>query len=90
MFIVIVSFPPIKTGKEAEFEAWFARSNKEFSVFTGFIRRRLLKPLEGGNYAAIVEFENQETFRAMHGSPIHGNAGEQVMPLFDGKPTPHV
>ncbi len=89
MFIVIVSFPPIKTGKEAEFEEWFARSNKEFSVFTGFIRRRLLKPLEGGNYAAIVEFENQETFRAMHGSPIHGKAGEQVMPLFDGKPTPH-
>jgi len=31
----------------------------------GFIRRRLLKPLEAGNYAAIVEFENQEAFKAV-------------------------
>ncbi len=89
MFIVIVSFPPLKAGKEAEFEKWFAWSNSEFSDFKGFIRRRLLKPLEGGNYAAIVEFENRETFMAMHGSPIHAKAREQVMPLFDGKPAPH-
>jgi heme-degrading monooxygenase HmoA len=89
MFVVIVSFPPIKTGKEAEFEKWFAWSNREFSGFKGFIRRRLLKPLEGGNYAAIVEFEDRETFMAMHGSPIHAKAREQVMPIFDGKPAPH-
>ena len=89
MFIVIISFPPIRAGKEAEFEKWFAWSNSEFSGFKGFIRRRLLKPLEGGNYAAIVEFENRETFAAMHDSPSHAEAGELVMPLFDGKPTPH-
>ena len=52
MFIVVVAFPPIKAGKE-------------------------------------VEFENRETFMAMHGSSIHAKAREQVMPLFDGKPTPH-
>lgn len=89
MFIVVVSFPPIKAGKEAEFEKWFAWSNKEFSTAKGLIRRRLLKPLEGGNYAAIAEFENRETFTNLHGSPIHAKAREQVMPLFDGKPTPH-
>jgi heme-degrading monooxygenase HmoA len=89
MFIVAVAFPPLKAGKKAEFEKWFAWSNDEFSNFPGFIRRRLLKPIEGGNYAAIVEFENRETFMAMHDSSIHAKAREQVMPLFDGKPTPH-
>jgi hypothetical protein len=48
-----------------------------------------LKPAEGGNYAAIVEFENREAFQAMHTSPAHDEAGELVKPLFDGRPTPH-
>lgn len=47
MFVVIVSFPPIKTGKEADFLDWFASSNRTFSEFSGFLRRRLLKPIEG-------------------------------------------
>lgn len=89
MFIVVISFPPIKAGKDAEFEKWFAWSNGEFSKFKGLIRRRLLKPLESGNYAAIVEFETRETFTAMEDGPMHTKAREQVMPLFDGKPTPH-
>ena len=89
MFIVVVSFPPIKAGKIAEFEKWFVWSNEEFSSFKGFIRRRLLKPVENGNYAAIVEFEDRQTFMAMHASPIHAKAREQVLPLFDGKPAPH-
>jgi hypothetical protein len=50
--------------------------------------RWLLKPLAGGNYAAIVEFETQSEFRDMHSSPVHDLAGAQVVPLFDGKPTP--
>lgn len=88
MFVVIVSFPPIKAGREAEFLRWFASSNRAFSEFSGFVRRRLLKPIEGGTYAAIVEFESQAAFQAMHSSPAHDWAGEQVMPLFAGKPTP--
>ena len=47
-----------------------------------------MKPVEGGTYAAVVEFESQAAFLAMHGSPIHDKVGEQVMPVFDGKPTP--
>jgi heme-degrading monooxygenase HmoA len=89
MFVVLISFPAIKVGKDGDFEKWFAWSNEEFSKSKGFIRRRLLKPVEGGNYAAIVEFENRETFTVMHDSPIHAKAREQVLPLFDGKPTPH-
>ena len=59
MFVVVISFPPIKPGKDTEFQQWFASSNQEFSTFKGFIRRRLLKPTEEGTYAAIVEFENR-------------------------------
>ena len=71
-----------------EFEKWFATSNQAFSNFKGFISRRLLKPIKGGNYAAIVEFENQDAFQAMHSSSTHDDAGDNVRPLFDGKPTP--
>ena len=88
MFIVIISFPPIKDGKDAEFQQWFASSNQAFSNYDGFISRRLLKPLEGGTYAAIVEFENRAAFLAMHSSSTHDEAGERVRPLFDGNPTP--
>jgi len=88
MFVVIIAFPPIKAGKDAEFQAWFDKSNKAFSPFKGFIGRRLLKPLKEGNYAAIVEFESKEAFQAMHSSPAHDLAGEEVRPLFDGMPTP--
>jgi len=88
MFIVIISFPPIMKGKDAEFREWFAASNKSFDKFNGFISRRLLKPLQGGNYAAVVEFENQEAFLDMHGSSVHDQEGDRVRPLFDGKPAP--
>jgi heme-degrading monooxygenase HmoA len=88
MFLVIISFPGIKDGKDAEFRKWFESSNQEYSGFPGFISRKLLKPLESGNYAAIVEFKDQAGFKAMHSSSIHDEVGEQVRPLFDGKPTP--
>ncbi|NLX18387.1 MAG: antibiotic biosynthesis monooxygenase [Desulfobulbus sp.] len=88
MFIVIISFPPIKEGKDAEFQEWFISSGKAFSGFPGFISRRLLRPVSGGNYAAIVEFTDQAAFQAMHSSPLHAEVGAQVMPLFDGSPKP--
>lgn len=88
MYIVIISFPPITEGMDAEFQKWFASSNQAFHGFEGFISRKLLRPLEGGNYAAVVEFENQASFQAMHGSAIHASEGEKVKPMFNGKPTP--
>ncbi len=88
MFVIIISFPPIKEGKQTEFEEWFAWSNQQFSKFEGFISRKLLKPLEGGNYAAVAEFESQAAFQAMHDSSMHADAGRRVRPLFDGQPTP--
>jgi heme-degrading monooxygenase HmoA len=88
MFIVIISLPPIKPGKDEEFREWFASSNKEFANYKGFIHRRLLNPLKGGNYVAIVEHESRETFMSMHNSPEHGEADKRVEPLFDGTKTP--
>ena len=75
MFVVFISFPPIKEGKDAKFREWFASTNEKFSNHKGFIRRRLLRPLETGNYAAIVEFENQDDFEALHNSSEHEQSG---------------
>jgi heme-degrading monooxygenase HmoA len=88
MFVVIISFPPIKPGKDEEFREWFAWTNKEFANYNGLISRRLLKPMKGGYYVAIVEHESQETFMAMHNSPEHTVAGKRIESLFDGSPTP--
>jgi heme-degrading monooxygenase HmoA len=88
MFVVIINFPPIKAGKDAEFLEWFAGTNKTFANCKGFIGRRLLKPLKDGSYAAIVEHETQETFMDMHNSAAHAEAAKRVGPLFDGNPSP--
>lgn len=87
MFIVIISFPPIKEGKDAEFREWFATSNEEFSKYKGFLRRRLLEPMKGGTYVAVHEHENQETFEAMHHSEPHAEARASVDPCFEGAPS---
>jgi heme-degrading monooxygenase HmoA len=88
MFVAFINFPPIKPGKDAEFKEWFAWSNREFAPLKGFIRRRLLKPREGGNYAAFVEFESYEAFTTIHTSPTHNEADKRVALLLDGSPTP--
>ncbi len=88
MLVNIVEFPPIRPGKDAEFREWFAWSSREYAKHKGFIRRRLLRPREGGRYAAIVEHESYETFMAMHTSPTQADARRRVTPLLDGDPTP--
>ena len=88
MFMIIISFPPIKEGKETEFQKWFASSNQAYSGFKGFISRKLLRPLEGGTYTAVIEFENRDDFKVMHSSNIHDIESERVQPMFVGKPTP--
>ncbi|MDE3090140.1 MAG: antibiotic biosynthesis monooxygenase [Chloroflexota bacterium] len=96
MFVNIIYFPPIKPGKDNEFREWFAWSNVDdcgevrhsHAKHKGFISRRLLKPRESGNYAAVVEHESYETFWAMHTSPTQAEAGKRVMPMLDGNPKP--
>jgi heme-degrading monooxygenase HmoA len=88
MFMVVINFPPIKEGKDAQFREWFAWSNEVFAGQKGFIKRRLLKPLKEGNYAAVVEHESYESFMALHSSTVHEEAGHRVKQLFEGKPNP--
>jgi heme-degrading monooxygenase HmoA len=80
MFVNVVEFPPIKPGREQEFEQWFAWSNSLYEPFAGFISRRLLKPRSGeGPYLGIVEHESEETFMAMHTSAVRAEAGSGLM-----------
>ncbi len=88
MFVSIIQFPKIKEGQDEAFKEWFKWSNSEFSKFSGFIRRSLLEPEKGGNYAAVVEMEGKENFITMHSSQIHAEAGKKVIGLFEGSPTP--
>ena len=88
MFVNIIHFPPIKPGKDTEFQEWFRWSNDQYAKHKGFIRRRLLRPREGGNYSALVEHDSYETFMAMHTSPTQAEASVRVKPLLDGSPTP--
>jgi len=87
MFAVLIKFPPIKEGKDADFREWFATSNEEFSKYKGFLRRRLLEPMKGGTYVAFHEHESQETFEAMHHSEPHAEARASVDPCFEGAPS---
>jgi heme-degrading monooxygenase HmoA len=89
MFVAIVQYPAIKQGEDGKFREWFSWSNEVFGKFDGFISRRLLKPKKGnGNYVGVVEHESEATFMAMHSSEEHKKAGERVIALFDGKPSP--
>ena len=88
MFVTIVNFPPVKTGKHSEFFEWFMKTNKDFEQQYGFIRRKLLKPMNGSTYAALIEHESYETFMAMHKSDIYARAVEEGKPLFNGHPMP--
>jgi hypothetical protein len=38
MFMVIINFPPIKKGKDAEFREWFAWSNEVFAKEKGILK----------------------------------------------------
>lgn len=88
MFVAIAYFPPVKSGKDTEFLEWFEWSNEEFAKQPGFIRRRLLRPQDGGNYVALLEYESYDDFKAMADSPSHAASAERVQPLLEGNPSP--
>lgn len=81
MFVAIAQFP-LKEGKEADFLAWFTWSNAEFAKFNGFVRRRLLKPVNEGCYTAIIEFETAADFKAVGDSPFHTVSARRILPLL--------
>jgi heme-degrading monooxygenase HmoA len=86
MYVVIINFPPIMKGKDAEFIEWFAWSNRELARHKGYLGRRLLRPAGGGNYVAVMELESRGTFAAMQHSPEHDEVAGRVAGLLNGWP----
>jgi hypothetical protein len=72
-FVSLVFFPPIRGGKDVEFRQWFWRSGRH--------RRRLLWPLEGGNYTAVMEHDD-------HPGPAPGQTQKWARCLLEGDPQP--
>lgn len=85
MFINTIEFPQIKTGKEAEFLAWFKWSNSVYKNFDGFISRQLLMMTRGKEgFVALVKHHNEKTFMAMHTSKERAETFAKLKPLLEG------
>ena len=79
----------IKPGREEEFKAWVAESNKVISGFDGFVSRRLLQGSDG-SLRMMVEFESEEQFAAMRRSPEHQSVHRQASEFRDDPPIPTI
>ena len=77
----------IKPGREEEFKAWVAESNKTISKFDGFVSRRLLQGSDG-SLRMMVEFESPELFAAMRQSKEHQTVHRQATEFLDRPPAP--
>ena len=77
----------ITPGREDEFKAWVAESNKVISKFDGFVSRRLLQGSDG-SLRMLVEFESREQFAAMRKSREHQTVHRQAAEFRDGPPSP--
>jgi heme-degrading monooxygenase HmoA len=86
VFIVIVHYPALKEGEEGNFREWFKWSSALLGKHKGFVSRRLLQPIEGGDFAAIIEYESREVFATVGKSPEHDEAASRMVSLFEGHP----
>lgn len=77
----------IKPGREEEFKAWVAESNKTISGFDGFVSRRLLQGSDG-SLRMMVEFESEELFAAMRRSEGHQTVHRQAAEFLGSPPAP--
>lgn len=69
MFIALARFPDVPADREADFQDWFAWSNRQLADVDGLLGRRLLRTADG-HYSALVEHESAATFAAMHAAPM--------------------
>ena len=87
MFVIIMQFPAVPADIETEFLDWFKWSNEQYSRHSGFIRRRLIKSPQKGNYAVIIEHAGRESFMAMHKSPDQAAASMRLKTIITEMPT---
>lgn len=88
MVIAIVDMD-VKPGREDDFKAWVAESNKVISQFPGFVSRRLLRAPDG-TLRMMVEFESAPQFAAMRQSPEHQRVHREAEAFRDSPPTPTI
>jgi antibiotic biosynthesis monooxygenase (ABM) superfamily enzyme len=87
MFIAFVRFPKVSPEQDKEFKEWFEWSNQLLRKTPGLISRKLLLGRDG-NYTAIIEHSEYDTFMAMHSSKEHKLVHEKALTLLDNTPKP--
>ena len=86
MFVVIADVA-LKPDLVDDFKKWFVESNKTVSKFDGFISRRLLQSHDG-KHRIVVEFDNKESFSAMHQSQEHSQLHNKAITFMESTPSP--
>lgn len=87
-FVILVSFPPVREEKDVEFRQWFWRSGACCANLPGVHRRRLLWPLEGGTYTAVMEYDGQGDLPDAQAGGAPCQAQEWTCPLLEEDPQP--
>jgi len=85
MFVSVVFFPLVREEEDAEFRKWFWQSS-DFCAGRPDCRRRLLWPMLGGNYAAVLEYDGHKDPPNNQAEGPQGQVPEWALPLFDGHP----
>lgn len=81
----IMVFARVADGKEAEFEAAFARVTAAVKGTPGHIRDELLRePARPGHYVLLSEWESEDAFRAWEDAPIHRELTTPMRPYWAG------
>jgi hypothetical protein len=83
-FVNLVFFPPVRQGKDSAFREWFWRSGDFCAGFSRTHRRRLLWPMQGGNYAAVLEHDGGAAPAQRQAGPGWMQASQWTRPLLDG------
>jgi len=82
----IMVFASVQEGKEAVFEAAYARVTAAVQGTPGHIRDELLRePARPGRYVLLSEWESEEAFRAWEDAPIHRELTTPMRPYWAGR-----
>jgi len=88
--MTVVSVLRLPTRDGADLAAAFAK----LEIFEhsrrsgGFIGGRLLRPLEGGAYVVVAEWEDAKAYQGWLDNPVRAELGAQLEPLLTDDITP--
>jgi hypothetical protein len=85
-FVSLVFFPPVRQGADTAFRRWFWRFGDFCAGLSRSHRRSLLWPMQGGNYAAVLEHDGAADPSQRQAGPGRTAAAHWARPLLDGDP----